>query len=137
MSALHDVEDAVAAAAKSSKGTHATDARVLTKLAELKRDAARTCLGGDGSLSREPQHVGQKPISAAPAAEPPRASGPRLPSRTSSPLPPVSVPPLLSITFCDAAGCWVNDGTRLQRIGPALIGPTGFCSVHGSVLSCP
>lgn len=137
MSALHDVEAAVAAAAKSGKGAHAADARVLTKLAELKRDAARTCLGGDGSLSREPQHVGQKPITAAPVAMPPRTSGPRLPAHASSTLPPVSVAPLKSITSCDAVGCWVSDGTRLQKVGPGLLGPTGFCSVQGSVLSCP
>lgn len=135
MSALHDVEVAVAAAAKSSKGTHAADGRVLTKLAELKRDAARTCLGGDGSNSREPQHVG--PITAAPVAVPPRTPPPRLPAHAPSPLPPVSVAPLKSITSCDAVGCWVNDGTRLQKVGPGLLGPTGFCSVQGSVLSCP
>lgn len=137
ISALHDVEDAVAASAKSSKGTTPADGRVLRKLAELKRVAARTCLGGDGSLSRAPQHVGQQPIFVAPTAVSPTPTEPRLPAHAHAPLPPVTVAPLKSIISCDAAGCWASDGTRLQKVGPGLLGPSGFCSVQGSVLSCP
>jgi hypothetical protein len=44
---------------------------------------------------------------------------------------------LTSITQCDAAGCWASDGSRLQRLGPDLVGPKGVCSVQGSVLLCP
>jgi hypothetical protein len=137
MSALHDVEDAVAASAKSSKGNSPADSRILSKLAELKRIAARTCLGSDGAPARAPQHVGQQPISVAPTAVSPKPSEPRLPVLPPTLLPPVSAAPLKSITSCDAVGCWVNDGTRLQRVGPGLLGPKGFCTVQGSVLNCP
>jgi hypothetical protein len=46
-------------------------------------------------------------------------------------------PPPLSVTSCDALGCWANDGTRLQRAGPGLLGPRGYCSTAGAALSCP
>src|SRR5450631_1943632 len=118
MSALRDVEVAVAESAKSSKGTSAADDRVLAKLADQKRAAARTCLGSDGTLSPAPQHLGQQPISVAPVAPvavSPIPSGPRLPAHTSSPLSPVSVAPLKSIASCDTVGCWASDGTRLQK----------------------
>jgi len=140
MSALRDVEVATESSAKSSKGTSTSDKRDLAKLAELKRDAARTCLGGDGTPSPAPQHVGQQPIVIAPVAPiavSPNPSGPRLPALTSSALPPASVAPLKSITTCDAVGCWASDGTRLQKVGPNLLGPKGFCTVQGSVLNCP
>ncbi len=134
MSALHDVEGAVAASVKSGKGTSAADSRTLVKLAELKRAAARTCLGGNGTPSPAPQHMAQRPISVQVS---PSASVTARPALIPSPLPPVPVAPLKSITSCDAAGCWVNNGTRLQRVGPALLSPKGFCSVQGSVLNCP
>jgi hypothetical protein len=137
MSALHDVEDAVVTSAKSGKGTGAADSRVIAKLAELKRVAAQTCLGGDGSLTPLPQHIGQQPIAVAPVTVSPNASGARVPANTSPLLPPLSVAPLKSIASCDAAGCWASDGTRLQRVGPNLLGPKGFCTVQGSVLNCP
>ena len=134
MSALHDVEDAVASSAKSSKGASAADSRTLVKLAELKRSAARTCLGGDGNPSPAPQHLAQRPISVQ--VSPSRSVTAR-PALVPSPLPSAPEAPLKSITSCDAAGCWVNDGTRLQRVGPSLLSPKGFCSVQGSVLNCP
>lgn len=137
MSALHDVEDALAASAKSNKSANPADSRVLSKLAELKRIAARTCLGSDGASARAPQHLGQQPITVAPTAVSPKPSGPRPPAPPPSSLPPVSAAPLKSITSCDAVGCWVNDGTRLQRVGPGLLGPKGFCTVQGSVVNCP
>jgi len=137
MSALHDVEDAVVASAKASPGVSAFDSRVLSQLADLKRLAARTCLGGDGTLSKAPRPASQQPVFVAPTVVFPWPSGPQLPARTTAPPSPVSVAPLKSITSCDAAGCWVNDGTRLQRIGPQLLGPRGFCSVLGSMVNCP
>ncbi len=137
MSALHDVEDAVATSAKSGKGAGAADSLVIAKLAELKRVAARTCLGGDGTLTPLPQHVGQQPISVPPVVVSPNTSGPRVPANTSPLMPPVSVAPLRSIASCDSVGCWASDGTRLQRFGPNLLGPKGFCTVQGSVLNCP
>jgi hypothetical protein len=140
MSALRDVEVAMESSAKSSNWTSTSDKRNLAKLAELKRDAARTCLGGDGTPSPAPQHVGKQPISVAPVAPvavSPHSSGPRLPAHTSSRPPPASVAPLTSITSCDTVGCWASDGTRLQKVGPNLLGPKGFCTVQESVLNCP
>jgi hypothetical protein len=131
------VEDAVAASPKSSTRSSAADSRVLAKLAGLKRTAARTCLGSNTALSPAPQHVGQQPISVAPVPVPQRPSGTRLPAHTSSPPPQVSVRPLISITSCDALGCWASDGSHLQRVGPNLLGPKGFCSAQVSVLNCP
>jgi len=45
--------------------------------------------------------------------------------------------PLVTITGCDALGCWASDGTRLLKDGQNLIGPRGFCSRQGTVLICP
>ena len=42
-----------------------------------------------------------------------------------------------AITSCDAGGCWANDGSRLNRLGPNLWGPRGICTVQGSLLQCP
>jgi hypothetical protein len=137
MSAVRDAENAVVASIEQSKGSSATDNPSFSKLADIKRDAARTCLGGRGSISRAPRHVGQKPISVAPIAVSESPSGPRLPPHPAAPLPPVSVPPLKTVVSCDAVGCWVSDGTRLQKFGGGLFGPTGFCSVQGAVLTCP
>jgi hypothetical protein len=53
-----------------------------------------------------------------------------------APATPRTQPPL-SVTSCDALGCWANDGTRLQRVGPSLLGPRGYCSTAGTALSCP
>jgi hypothetical protein len=50
---------------------------------------------------------------------------------------PVPTPPLVSITSCDANGCWASDGTRLQRFGSQLLGPRGVCSRVGAVVHCP
>ena len=51
--------------------------------------------------------------------------------------PPVRIEPPLTVTGCDASGCWASDGTRLQQAGPQLLGPRGFCSVQGALLQCP
>jgi hypothetical protein len=42
-----------------------------------------------------------------------------------------------AITSCDAGGCWANDGSRLNRVGPNLWGPRGVCTVQGTLLQCP
>lgn len=140
MSALRDVGVAMAGSTESSKGVSAADSRALAKLAELKRVAARTCLGGDGTAPPVPQQIGQKPISVAPVspvAVTPNPSGLGLPEHTSPRPTTASVAPLTSITSCDPVGCWASDGTRLQKVGPNLLGPKGFCTVQGYALNCP
>lgn len=131
LNALHDVEDAVAASTPSGKAGRAADPRVLTRLAELKRAAARTCIGGDGTPSPAPQHLGRQPVSVAPVTVSPNPSRPRLARHTDSPPPPVSVVPLRSITSCDAVGCWASDGSRLQKLGPKSVGSEGVLHRSG------
>ncbi|WP_295638039.1 hypothetical protein [uncultured Methylibium sp.] len=55
------------------------------------------------------------------------------------PAPSAIAPPPspLVVTGCDATGCWASDGSRLQRLGPDLVGPRGTCTVQGAVLACP
>jgi hypothetical protein len=90
---------------------------------------ALACLGqANGSGIRAPQPVVVVPpiVTAAPPLPP-----------IVAPPPPVTVPRLPVITSCDPGGCWDNDGTRLHRAGPNLMGPRGLCTVQGNVLNCP
>ena len=52
----------------------------------------------------------------------------------SSPLPPATKP---SIVSCDAGGCIMSDGTRLQRAGGLLLGPNGLCNAQAPGQRCP
>lgn len=110
----------------------------LAQLKAARDHAARTCLQSRTDRPALPGRLAQPPMGAVP---PPLATLPQL-----APLPPppagISVPPLriappVSITACDALGCWASDGTRLQRAGPNLLGPHGFCSAPAGVLHCP
>jgi hypothetical protein len=53
------------------------------------------------------------------------------------PPPPLRVDRPAVITACDPGGCWDSNGTRLNRAGPVLLGPTGACSVSGGFVHCP
>ncbi len=75
------------------------------------------------------------PIPVPSAADTPAPLPGRRPASPAAVVP--AAQPLLSVTGCDALGCWASDGTRLQRVGPALLGPRGYCSTAGAVLSCP
>jgi hypothetical protein len=125
---------------------HAASApSVPPRLRALRAQVARVCLASSLDAPR-PQRQLQAPQTVPPVggAQPLRVAplGPVLPGQPGHsgqrPNPgPVAQPPLRSITSCDAGGCWASDGTRLQRMGPSLVGPQGACSVSGSVLSCP
>ena len=111
------------------------------QLMALRRESARACLGAEAGSpasqrppppSRAPLSV-VKPVPAAPAVGvPPPASDSR-----SSGTPSAASRPPLSVTSCDAAGCWISDGTRMPKAGAQLIGPRGLCTVQGGLLNCP
>lgn len=124
-----------ASAATIGRGGRATLA-IDPRLAAARASAARSCLASRadppvaGRLARQPVVVppvagarAPLPVASAPGA----VSVPRLPGPA----------PLVSITSCDAAGCWASDGSRLNRVGPTLWGSRGACSVQGSVVQCP
>lgn len=67
---------------------------------------------------------------------PPVIEGPR-PPPVVPPAPPVDIPKPAAITACDPGGCWDNQGRRLDRSGPSLMGPRGACAVQGGVVQCP
>lgn len=101
---------------------------------QARRAAAMACLGeaGDEGPHRTPGSA------STPQPDLPRRPliSPAMPQ--TRPLPPaVQPPPPRSLTTCDANGCWTSDGLRLQRVGPQLLGPRGFCSTAGTAVQCP
>lgn len=126
---LRELEDRVLAAQRDRAEA------LRRQLLQSRRHAALACLGerGDDVLPRAPGVEAP----AAPA-RPPAAPLPslRLPSTTTPPrVQPPSTPRTLGA--CDANGCWTSDGLRLQRLGPQLLGPNGFCSTAGNAVQCP
>lgn len=98
--------------------------------------ALQACLGGSGSSAPRSNRWAQQPIAVPPPIiEPP----PRTPAVAAPQLPPAPVavgrPPALS--SCDANGCWVSGGTRLQHIGPHGMGPSGLCMQQSGLPHCP
>ncbi len=103
-------------------------------LANLRQRAAKACLG---SLKDEPVPAGR--MAPPPMVVPPVTLRlPPAPPAAARPAAPATAPagPQV-ITSCDLTGCWANDGTRLNRSGPLLVGPRGPCSTNGSFLVCP
>jgi hypothetical protein len=108
------------------------------QLQSLRQRAAAACL-------RAPETAASQPVprtrAQAPIAVPPIATA--APRPIAIPTPPVSVPaptPLVTLTGCDATGCWASNGTRLQRVGESnmLLGPNGVtCTQSGALLNCP
>ncbi len=129
MAKLQAQEDRVLAASAPVRGA------VPPALTAARRQAAKACLGSAdgepvpaGRMAQPPATV--PPVSLPRPAAPPVAASPA-PSPRAQPIGP-SV-----ITSCDLTGCWTNDGTRLHRAGPLLVGPNGPCSTSGNALSCP
>lgn len=106
------------------------------RLQAARRDVARVCLGfaeltAPAARARPPLAVD----GVGPAPQPTRA-----PHRGAAAAPaaaPLRPPAMLTLTNCDANGCWASDGTRLQRQGTLLLGPRGYCTLLGTVLNCP
>lgn len=80
------------------------------------------------------QRFATPPVEVPPVGMPPVAA-PRAPALPAAALPPAPAP-LVTITSCDATGCWTSNGTHLNRVGGALIGPQGVCTETAGVLSC-
>jgi hypothetical protein len=99
-----------------------------------RQEAARTCLGSPDAPAR-PARAAQTPMTVPPPVIQPPANQRVAPAPTPAP-PPVAVgrPPVPA--QCDAAGCWVNDGTHLRLIPSPSIG-AGRCSTVGTQVYCP
>lgn len=80
------------------------------RLADARRRAARICLGGDGRPA-PPTGLARAPIEVPPVAVPSL----RLP--VPAPVPPAITPKDAAprVTNCDAAGCWLSDGSYRSR----------------------
>ena len=102
----------------------------------LRARAAKTCLGTPDPPQRPPRVV-QPPVAIPPPVlEPPGVGSPRI--TIAPPPPPVVIPRPPQVTQCDAAGCWVDDGSsRLRHLPPHQISPRGPCTVVGSLVYCP
>ena len=143
LAALSSEEAAVAESSRASGGITANDRRLIdAKLAPVRRQAARACLArlDDPATLSSVRLVRPPPIAVAPAGVAP-ASSPAPMAATARAAPPAPAPlpaeKPYAITSCDAGGCWANDGSRLNRVGPNLWGPRGICTVQGSLLQCP
>jgi hypothetical protein len=118
-----------ASAASGARGPRAIDADFEAS----RRRAAQACLASRADPP-PPQRFAQPPMAVSPiAVVPPRA----LPPLPVVPPPPRSADPPRFIVSCDPGGCWANDGSHLNRMGPNLWGSRGICSVQGALLQCP
>jgi hypothetical protein len=120
--------------------------QAFAELQARRSKAAIDCLGGRMEAAVPPRSVVRAPVAvdpvnpglsrgglsgaAKPSSQVAAPATPPAPSRSTT-------EPLRSVTACDAAGCWASDGSRLQRLGPNLVGPRGVCTVQGAVLNCP
>jgi hypothetical protein len=105
-------------------------------LQAAQRDVALVCLGTaepgpPAARVRQPEPVTRVGLVQRSTAAAPPPTAPNLEAA------PLRSPPLVTVTGCDAVGCWTSDGTRVQRQGMLLLGPRGFCTQLGSVLNCP
>ena len=125
---------AVAEASRPSDGgrPRVPDARFEAS----RRQAAQACLASRADPPTRPQRFAQPPIAVSPIAVVPPRAQPPLPIAPVGP-PPKAVEPPRFILSCDPGGCWANDGSRLNRVGPNLWGSRGMCSVQGTLLQCP
>ena len=143
LAALNADETAVAESSRASGGVTANDRRLIdAKLAPVRRQVARACLArraDPGTLSSDrlvrPTPVTMQPLAVAPASTPAPTTTTARAAPPAMPTAPAEKP--YAITSCDAGGCWANDGSRLNRVGPNLWGPRGICTVQGSLLQCP
>jgi hypothetical protein len=110
------------------------DRQVPPELAAQRKKTAKACLGGRGDAP-PPKEIAIPPVTVAPAEMPrPPAEAVRPPP---PPPPPAQPPrPLVSVTSCDAGGCWASDGSRLNRVGGVLLGPQGVCTTNAGVVLC-
>lgn len=131
-------QEATAAAERQAGGRtqQAQDPALPKRLEPWRRQAARACLGGSGDPP-PPTHSVAPPVPGTTAA----AVRPIVPSPPAAPALPLPVSQradtVPTVTNCDQGGCWASDGSRLQRLGPNLVGPRGVCTTQGVLLHCP
>ena len=118
--------------ARAASGTHDA-AAPSAELQAARRLAARNCLA-NGADPPPPARSIQAPIVVAPVASPRRVPAPVAHLPTPAPAPAERS---YAVTECDPGGCWANDGSRLNRVGPNLWGAHGICTLHGTLLQCP
>ena len=143
-SALQALQAAESAAGSGSPTAPPNEARSRSaptpNLVAARRRAAIVCLASRSDAPPQPQRFAQPPFVVAPVAG---AATPRMNPSTTLPSPPPPPPQLntpaapTSILSCDVVGCWANDGSRLNRVGPNLWGSRGACTVQGTLLHCP
>jgi len=106
--------------------------------AAARRQAAIACLASRADPPPQPQRLAQPPVVVAPLTGA-RPLQPLVPpaGRLPSGAPPPTAEPPHFVLSCDSAGCWANDGTRLNRVGPNLWGSRGACTQQGALLQCP
>ena len=123
-------------AASLPQGDRPARVEALKQVEALRRAAARACLGGTGDPPPPAQHY-VVPRAAVPPPAPARPSAPTAapPAAPVVSMPRTTQPPV--ITSCDGGGCWTSDGSRVQRDGPAVRGPTGACALQGLAVRCP
>ena len=131
LKALAATEDLVIA---SRPGSAPIPGPLPAPLLERRKAAARACLGTEDATPPAGARI-QWPT-PAPSPARPAAPAARAPNDHAAPA-PIRQAPLVTITGCDALGCWASDGTRLQQQGPNLLGPRGFCFRQGPFLTCP
>jgi hypothetical protein len=134
MERLRMQEAALPASAPAPAQAAAAVPSLPPALREARRQAARACLGTQADTLPAPPRRVEPPVGVLPPA-PPRL----VPARpVPAPAPVLSAPPApATLTSCDPGGCWTSDGTRLQRVGPNLLGPRGFCTVTAAQPMCP
>ena len=124
-------------AALAALDAKTTERAPRDQIEPLRRRAAAACLRvPEAAASQPPRTRAQAPIAVPPVQRDPPRPAALTPAPTSVPAPP----PLVTVTGCDATGCWASNGTRLQRIGESntLLGPNGVtCTQSGALLSCP
>jgi len=102
------------------------------RMLQARRAAALACLGEAGDEVAPPSSRIDAPPATVPRTTPAqRPHQPVVPAAVAAPRVP------RTLGACDANGCWTSDGVRLQRVGPQLLGPSGFCSVAGATVQCP
>ncbi len=131
--------NARAASAPSAPSAPSTTS-TPSNLPQRQRAAAQACLGTAAAASaasgpkRSPAPF-PLPGVVRPATVQPGSVRP--PAGPAPGMAPIRQAPLVTLGACDAQGCWASDGTRVQRLGPVLLGPRGYCTQTGTFLHCP
>jgi len=105
-------------------------------LQAARRSAAKSCLASRADPPLPPGRLAQAPVVVAPVA----VARPAAPLVMRAPAPGAVPAPARrpeTVTSCDPGGCWANDGSRLDRVGPNLWGKHGICTLQGTLLQCP